>query len=142
MISVKQKRRPLLRPPPSRFRFRLKRQLCLHLDDSGRRISTEARTINAGRSANRLQNLPELRIVKVHHREVEIRMIEQVEEAGAHRELRPFPLRNSEALFDRKVCVEVARSAELVAALVWICGSRISKQSARRSAKAGVGNAG
>jgi len=49
----------------------------------GEALAPKTRSEDAGRRADRLDDLAEQRAIRVHHREVEIRVIERVEETGA-----------------------------------------------------------
>ncbi len=58
--------------------------------------------------------VPNDELVRIHDREVEIRVVEKIEEARTEGELSTFPLRYAKSLLDCKIGVEVARAAVLV----------------------------
>src|ERR1700693_913549 len=109
-------RRPRGRSPPS-FARRLKNKLRLQFDYPWRSVRPQTGTIDGRRLANRLGNLSELAAVCICIWESEVRVIEEVEEPCAYRELGLLPLRHSEGLLHIEVRVEVTRATKLVSAL-------------------------
>ena len=120
----------LLRPPHGNTLPNLERKLRLELDDSRRSVRAQTGTVNAGWAANGRNDLAKLAsVVHIHDREIEIRVIEQVEESSADGELRSLPALYAERFFDGKIGVEVERTTILVTPLVsvgggWICKYR------------------
>src|ERR1700678_720744 len=108
----------------------LERDLRLELDDSRRSVRAQTGTVDAGRAADCRNDLAKLAsVVHIHDREIEIRVIEQVEESSADGELRSLPALYAERFFDGKIGVEVERTTILVTPLVsvgggWICKYR------------------
>jgi hypothetical protein len=95
----------------------LERKLRLELDDSRGSVRTQAGTVDASRGTNGLDNLPELRAIRIHDREVEVGMVKEVEETRTDRELRAFPFRYTESFFYREIGIEIGWSAIDVAFL-------------------------
>lgn len=111
----------------------LELELSLELDGSGRRVRTQPRSVDTGRSADGLDNRPERRTIHIHDRIVEIRVVEKIEEACTDGELRTFPLRYAKALLDGKISVEVSWAAVLVSPGVSEIVDRVSKLRIRRA---------
>src|ERR1700723_414004 len=100
---------PQLRGP--RLRSELKRHRCFHLNDSDRSISPKTRTKDAGRLADSGRDGSE-RSGEIVVRQIEIRVVEEVEELEGQSEFTLFPVRNFRFLLGGEVRVPVTGSAK------------------------------
>src|SRR6266446_5729711 len=94
----------------------LEGELSLQLDQPWRRVPAQARPERRSRTRDRANDRAELRARQIRHGSVEVRMVEDVVELEAQAKLTPLPTWNMHELHDRKVRVEVARSAQGVSA--------------------------
>src|SRR5271165_3725813 len=88
----------------------LESEPAIHLDDAARQRHTRERTVGRGRRHNRVNDCSELTRRDVIRRQVEVRVVEQVEEVHTDREA--HSLLDLEGLCDVHVGVKVARTVE------------------------------
>jgi len=115
----------------------LELELRLYLNHARRGVASQERSQNAGRRVDRAGDVTKTRswvgIADVVHRQVEVRVVQEVESLRPDGQLAALPPGEAEALRDGEVRVEIPRPPESITALVAESGRVGSRRRERKA---------